>query len=140
MIISNTPSIRSVLRRTALIVLGCACSLVIVPISALKATDTAAAQPPADKAPSLPLTATFEKVTSGENGPYLLKLKNDSKDAIKASAKVLLSVAFHADSKARNVPEHVIDAGQVWTIPGLAAADRVTITAEGFAPLDLTVP
>jgi hypothetical protein len=100
----------------------------------------AALQPLADKAPSLPLTAAFEKVTGGESGPYVLHLKNDSSDAVKVSAKVLLSVVFHANSKARNLPEHVIDPGQVWSIPDLASADRVVVTAAGFAPLELTVP
>lgn len=140
MITSNASSTRSAACRTALIALGCACSLAIVQIPALKAADTAASQPPADKAPSLPLTATFEKVTGAERGPFVLKLKNVSEDALKVSAKILLSVAYHMESKARNLPEHVIDPGQVWTIPDLAAADKVTITAKGFSPLELIVP
>lgn len=107
---------------------------------ALKAADAAATPPPADKAPSLPLTATFEKGTAHEMGPYVLKLKNDSKDAIKVNVKILLSVAFHMGSKHWDLPEHVIDPGQVWTIPDLSAGDKLTITAQGFAPLELTVP
>jgi hypothetical protein len=140
MITSNTSSIRSVLCRTALIALGCAFSLALVQIPALKAADAAAAQPPACKAPCLPLTATYEKVTGGEMGPYVLNLKNDSKDTLKVSAKILLSVAFHMGSKHWDLPEHVIEAGQVWRIPDLSAGDKVTLTAQGFAPLDLTVP
>jgi hypothetical protein len=140
MITANTSSTRSATCRTALIALGCACGLAIVQIPALKAADAAALQPLADKAPSLPLTATFEKVTGAERGPYVLKLTNVSKDAVKASAKILLSVAFHMELKARNLPAHVIDPGQVWTIPDLAAADKVIITAKGYAPLELAVP
>jgi len=93
-----------------------------------------------DKAPSLPLTYSFEKVTDPDTGPYVLNLKNVSGDAIKVSAQVLSSVTFHANSKVRNLPEHAIDPGQVWTITELAATDKVTITAKGFAPLELTVP
>jgi len=139
MIISNTSSTRSALGRTALLALGCAFSLALVQIPAVKAADTAALQPLADKAPALPLTATFEK-TAGENGPYVLNLKNDSKDAITASAKIVLSVVVHNAAKEKNLPGHVIDPGTVWTIPGLAAGDKVTVTADGFAPLELTVP
>jgi hypothetical protein len=92
-----------------------------------------------DKAPALPLSASFAKA-DGEAGPYILSLKNTSDSAVKVSAKILLSVYFHADSKAKNIPVHTIDAGQVWTIPGLAANDKVTISGDGFAPLELTVP
>lgn len=140
MITSNTSSTRSAACRTALIALGWACSLAIVQLPVLKAADAAASPPPADKAPSLPLTATFEKGTAHEMGPYVLKLKNTSKDALKVSAKILLSVAFHMGSKHWDLPEHVIDPGQVWSIPDLSAGDKVTLTAQGFAPLELVVP
>lgn len=140
MSISNTSSIRSAACRIALLALGCAFSLALVQMPALKAAALATLQPLADKAPSLPLTATFEKVTGVESGPYVLKLTNVSKDALKVSAKILLSVAYHMESKARIVPAHVIDPGQVWTILDLAATDKVIITAEGFSPLELVVP
>ena len=139
MIHSNTSSTRPVACKTALLVFGCVLGLAFLQVPALKGAD-AAPKSQTDKAPSLPLTGTFAKVTTGEAGPYVLTLKNDSKEAVKASAKILLSVAFHADNKARNIPEQVVKPGQTWTIPGLAAADRVTITAKGFAPLELTVP
>jgi hypothetical protein len=140
MSISKTSSARSAACRTALIALGCALSLALVQTPALKAADPAAPQAPAVKAPSLPVTATFEKVAGAESGPYVLNLKNVSQDALKVSAKILLAVAFHMDSKARIVPAHVIDPGQVWSIADLAAGDRITLTAEGFSPLELTVP
>ena len=136
---TNTSPTRSAKCRTALIALGCVFSLALVAMPAAKAADTVALQPLADKAPSLPLTASFEKVTGGEKGPFVLKLKNDSKDTLKASAKILLAVAFHADSKARNLPEHAIAPGQAWSIADLVAGDKIVITAAGFAPLELTV-
>jgi hypothetical protein len=130
-------SSRISIKQAAAVLLGCA--FVLGPI-AVPAAHAADATPPAsDKAPSLPLTPAFAKV-DGDNGPYVLNLKNISTDSLKVNAKVLLSVAFHAESRARTITGHVIDAGQVWTITGLAAADKVTITADGFAPLQLTVP
>jgi hypothetical protein len=139
MITSNISSTRPAACRNALIALGCAFSLALVSMPALKAADAAAVPPPAVKAPSLPLTSTFEKGTAAERGPYVLKLTNTSKDALKVNAKILLSVAFHMGSKNWDLPEHVIGPGQVWTIPDLTAGDKVTITAPGFAPLELTV-
>jgi hypothetical protein len=79
-------------------------------------------------------------VTGGENGPYVLKVKNTSADTLKVSAKILLAVAFHADNKAKLVPEHAIAAGDTWSIADLAAADKVILTATGFAPLEIVVP
>jgi len=73
-------------------------------------------------------------------GPYILSLTNTSKNALKVSVKIHLSVSFHANTKDRSISDHVIDPGQVWTIDDLAAADTVTVTADGFAPLELTVP
>jgi hypothetical protein len=141
MITSSLPSVRSTLSRTALFALGCALSLAPGLIAAARATDALALQPlAADKAPALPLTAAFEKGTGAEGAPYVLKLTNTSKEAVKVAAKVLLSVAFHADSKARNIPEHAIAAGATWSISDLAANDKVVISAKGFAPLELTVP
>jgi hypothetical protein len=140
MITSNTSSTRSAACRTALIALGFACSFAIVLLPALRAADSAAV-PQADKAPTLPLTSTFEKGTAGEKGgPYVLKLTNTSKDSLKVTAKILLSVAFHMGSKHWDLPEHAIDPGQGWSISDLSAGDKITLTAKGFAPLELVVP
>jgi hypothetical protein len=125
--------------RTALIAFGCSLALTLLPVSSAKASDMPAFKALDDKVPALPLTASFAK-TEGEDGPYVLSLKNTSADSIKVSGKVLLSVFFHADSKSRTIPEHAVDAGQVWTVTGLAANDKVVLTAPGFAPLELTVP
>lgn len=135
----NAPAIRSVMCTTSLIALGCL-SLAVARIPAARAADAAALRPLADSAPALPLAPTFKKVPDSEDGPYVLNLENTSKDTLKVSAKIIPSVTFHANAKERNLPEHAIDPGQVWSIPGLATADKVTLTAEGFAPLEITVP
>jgi hypothetical protein len=124
--------------RTAL-ALACTLALAFACVIPARASDVTTLRALDDKAPALPLAASFAKA-DGEDGPYVLSLKNTSDSSVKASAKILLSVYFHADSKSRSVPEHAIDAGQVWTIPGLAANDKVIVTATGFAPLELTVP
>jgi hypothetical protein len=132
-------SSRRFLFTAALLAVGSAFGFAPVLTAAANAAELPALRDLDDKAPALPLAATFAKA-EGEDGPYVLSLKNTSNSTLKVSAKILLSVYFHADSKARNVPEHAVDAGQVWTIPGLAANDKVTVTADGFAPLELTVP
>ena len=138
---SDTSRIRSAFPRTSLIALGCVLSLTAAQIPAARGSDASSAlRPLDDKAPSLPITADFSKGTDPNVGPYILSLTNTSKDAIKVSVKIHLSVSFHANTKDRNVPDHVIDPGQVWTLDDLAAADKVTVTADGFAPLELTVP
>jgi hypothetical protein len=124
---------------SALAVLGCAFAFAFAQAPAARGADNGALKPLDDKAPSLPLTPTFEKADA-DTGPYVLNLKNTSDGTIKVTAKVLLSVYFHADSKSRNLPEHAIDPGQVWTIPGLASNDKVTVSGSGYAPLELTVP
>jgi hypothetical protein len=93
-----------------------------------------------DKLPTAPLAVSFEKVTDSEGGPYVLKLKNTSGDAVTASAKIFPSVTIHSDTKERDLPERSVAAGETWSIAGLAASDKVTINAKGFAPLDITVP
>jgi hypothetical protein len=135
--IDSKLSSRSRIIGTAMATLGFALALVQAP--AAHATGSATMTALDDKAPSLPVATTFAK-SEGEDGPYVLSVKNTSNSSIKVSAKVLLSVYFHADSKAKNIPEHSIDAGQTWTIPGLAANDKVTLMGTGFAPLELTVP
>jgi hypothetical protein len=140
MITHKTHSIPSIMCRSALVALGCSFIFAFVQAPATKAADAVTLRPLADEAPSLPLTAKFEKVADSESGPYVLNLENTSKDTIKVSAKILSSVTFHAESKSKNLPERAIEPGQVWAIPGLATADRVTISAKGYAPLELTVP
>jgi hypothetical protein len=137
---SNTPFHLSAKIRSAVLALGCAISFAVVQVPATRASDAASLKPMDDKAPSLPLAASFEKVADAEGGPYTLSLKNTSDATLKVSAKILLSVYFHDDTKARNLPEHSIDPGMFWSIPGLAAGDKVVVTANGFAPLELTVP
>ena len=140
MITRNNSAPRSPICRLALVALGCAFGLVLAQAPALRASSATALPALDDKAPGLPVTTSFDKVAGAEAGPYVLKVQNDSKDALKVSAKVQLSLPSHADRKTRDVPEHVIDPGQAWTIGDLAAGDKVTLTAPGFAPLELTVP
>jgi hypothetical protein len=125
------------LRAGALLALGFALVVTLVPTPALRAQDTAAQ--PAANLPSLPFSASFAKAAGAEDAPYVLTLKNESASPITASAKVLLAVAFHADSKARAVPSQVVAPGATWTISDLAKGDRVTVSADGFAPLVLSV-
>jgi hypothetical protein len=119
--------------------LGCVLCAALSQTSDLKAADTGTFRSLDDMA-VLPVTTSFEKVADAERGPYVLNVKNTSKDSILVSVKVLLSVADHAEAKARVITDHAIDADQVWSIADLSAGDRVTLTAKGFAPLEITVP
>ena len=132
----NKPNIGSV-RKSALLTLGFALSLVLLPVAALNAATTETMKPLADK-PALPLTHSLSKVT-GEKGPHELKLTNTSKAALKVNVKILLSVYSHASDKAKILPEQTIEAGKSTTVSQLAALDKVVVTAEGFAPLELEV-
>lgn len=130
-------SIRAGLRRSALLASAVALLVAFAPTLSLRAQGDSSQ--PASSAPSLPLSASFSKTTGSEDAPYVLTLKNESASAVTASAKVLLAVAFHADSKARVVSGHVIGPGETWTISDLAKGDRVIVSADGFAPLVLSV-
>jgi len=125
--------------RTGLIALGCTLGLAIAGAPAARAADAAAPSRLADKAPSLPVSYTFEKVTEGESGPYELHLKNTSSEALAVDAQVTSSVTFHANAKTRSLSGN-IEPGQVWTVTELAASDKVVVSAKGYAPLELTVP
>ncbi|HEY4299909.1 MAG TPA: hypothetical protein VGM73_03475 [Candidatus Didemnitutus sp.] len=87
-----------------------------------------------------PIKTAFEKTTSTESAPYVLTVTNTSDETIKVAAKILLSVAFHADNKARHVAEQPVPAGKSITIPNLAAGDKITVSVTGYDPLELTVP
>lgn len=123
--------------RAVLFALG-ALGLALFQAPALRAAGDPALRPLADAAAALPVTATFDK--SADSGPYVMNLTNTSKDTLKVTVTILLSMPSHADHKTRAVPEHAIEAGQVWTVTGLAAGDKVTVAADGFAPLETTVP
>jgi hypothetical protein len=131
---------RRILSRATLIITGGLLGLAVAFAPALRASADDAKSKVADKAQALPLTATFAKDKKAEGAPYTLTLKNVSAHTVKVKAKILLAVAMHADSKAKHLPEQTIDAGKDWSIPGLAAQDKVELTAEGFAPLEVVVP
>lgn len=108
--------------------------------AASTATDVAL-RPMADKAATLPLKATFSKDASGKHdGPYVLELTNESAKALKVSATVDLSVVVHNRPKSRSVAAQTVEPGKSLKIEDLSVADKVTVTAEGFEPLQLTVP
>lgn len=113
------------------------CALALVAGLAFVAAPTINA---ADKAPALPLKASFEKVTSSEGTPYVLHLKNESKESLKVSGKVLLAVVHHAMDKARPVAEETVAAGASMTIKGLSAEDKVILHAAGHETLEIHVP
>jgi len=139
---NNSHSLRYSQCSRVLLVLACALGLTMMSVPVLNAADAAILQPVADKAPArpLPLTATFEKVTGTESAPFVLKLKNNSQEALKVSGRVLLSVVHHAMDKARPIPEQSVEAGQIMTIKDLSSDDKVVLTAPDFAQLELTVP
>jgi len=140
MIDTTSSRVGLALSRGALIALGCAFSLAIVDVPKSRAGVPAAVlQPRYDNLPALPLSGTFEK-EDGDNGPYGLVLKNTSGNPIRASGRVFLNVASSANRKTRDIPEHVVERAETWTIYALSSGDRVTIEADGFTPLALTVP
>ena len=129
MINSHPLPVRSLTRRHVLLALACAFVLSLVAIPVLQAADK-----------PLPVTATFEKVASTEGTRIVLHLKNDSKDTLKLSGKVLLSIVNHAMDKARALPEQSVEAGKVMDVTGLAGDDKVIVNAAGFAPFEVKVP
>jgi hypothetical protein len=141
MIEKNKTSASSLLRKSTLIAFGCLVGLALVQARTAKASDTAVLVALDDKAaPALPLSVTFEKVENAEAGPYVAKLKNTSSDAITVSGTYYPSVGIHSDTKERKLPERKLASGETWSIPGLAATDKLTIEGVGFAPLNITVP
>jgi len=125
-------------RSRVLLALACAFSLTVASVTAVAAGDSVTMHPRADKA--LPLTASFEKAESSEGTPFVLKLKNDSKETLTISGKVLLSVVHHAMDKARVLPDQTVEAGGVMTVKDLSADDRVLLNAPGYAQLEVKVP
>jgi len=134
----STP--RSFAQVAAVAALACLLGLSTSPSTSLAGQDAASLVRLDDKAPALPLAVTFDKVANAEAGPYVLKLKNTSMEAITVSGTVYPSVGIHSDTKEKKLPEQKIEAGDTWSIPGLAATDKVKIESKGFADLDITVP
>jgi hypothetical protein len=129
-----------VLRNKAVLVaFACAFGVALASVSPLQAANPPAMQSLADKAQKLPVSATFEKVKNNEGPPFVMKLKNESEAPLEVSVTILLSVLSHNRDKARHVPPQVIQPGKTWTVDGLAALDKVTVAAKGFAPLQLEV-
>jgi len=97
-------------------------------------------QPLADKAMALPVKTSFEKVKAGENGgQFSLKVTNTSKESLKIAVAVVESVTTHSHPKNRTLPAQTVKAGDHVSVDDLAVGDKVTLSAEGFEPLVLTV-
>lgn len=133
----KTPA-RPVFRSIALLALGGA--FAFASLSLARAVDTAMLQRLADTAPAAPLKAAFTKDDSGKNeAPYTLTLTNTGAHAVKVAATIDLSVVVHNRPKSRDVAAQTIEPGKTLAIDDLAAGDKVTVTADGYAPLHLTV-
>ena len=90
---------------------------------------------------ALPLKASFVKDTSGKHeAPMVLNLKNESAEAVTVTTHIDLSVVVHNRPKTRDLPAQTVAAGAVLTIDNLAPEDKVTLSADGYAPLVVTVP
>jgi hypothetical protein len=119
-----------------LLVSACLLAAAVVQVSQLSAATTSTVA--TDKAPA-PLKAKFEK-TKGATGPaFVMKLKNESKQALEVTVTVYLSVFAHNQDKARHLPAHVIPAGETWSVGELAALDKVKVATTAYAPLELEV-
>jgi hypothetical protein len=119
--------------------LALGCMSIVAPLSISYAAEPVTPPVAATSSRALPLTHRFEKVAGAENGPYVLKLKNSSKQNLEVEAKILLSVGIHVDTKTRLIPVHAIKPSETWSIRDLAAGDKVIVSSKGFASLELTV-
>ena len=128
----NIPTVPS-LRRT-LLALGCILGVAAVSLNA--ASGDLSLQARADKAAALPVTTAVEK--AAEKGPFHLKITNTSGAALKVNVAVEQSVKSHASPKTHSTTL-TIDAGKSATVEELAAHDKVTLSAEGFAKVELTI-
>src|SRR5690242_19156052 len=101
----NDPTPR---KRVAFIATLSVCgALLLLPLA--QAAGNASFTQLADKAAPLPVSTSFEKVSSGEDrGQSVLIVKNTSPEAINVSATIVESVTFHANAKNRTLPEHPI--------------------------------
>lgn len=98
------------------------------------------AQPLADQNEVVPVKVTFEKNASAKTeGPYVMTLTNTADHTIKVGVRVDQDVTVHNRPKARHLGPEEIAPGKDWKVDDLAALDKVTVTAEGFAPLQIVV-
>jgi hypothetical protein len=137
---STAPRAFPALVKSTVIAVGCILGLAALPAPTTRAGESdAVLRPLDDSLPALPLSGDFAKA-DGDNGPYGLTLKNTSGNPVKASGTVRMNVTPDASTKVRQIAGHVIERAETWTIYGLSSGDKVTIEADGFAPLTLTVP
>ena len=132
---------RLIIRGLPLLSLSVALLLPLVPSRAAPASDNPTSKSTSDKAAKLPLDPVFKKETSGESkGLYILTLKNVSEHPVKVGGTIAQSVVSHSRPKTITLEVQTIAPGKTRKIEQLAAQDKLTLTAEGFEPLDLTVP
>jgi hypothetical protein len=136
---SNPYRIRLVLNAAASVAAAFTLGLFLLPAPCARASGAADLIPLDDHLQPVPMTSSVDK-GDGENGPYVLSLKNTSGDSLRATATVQLSVASNGDKKTRDIGENVVGRAEVWTIPGLAAGDKVTIFVQGYSPLEISIP
>lgn len=92
----------------------------------------------ADKTP-VPVTVAFEKAT-GDDGPYVMTVTNSSAEALAVQVTVKQSVQAHNQPKTVEHPEETLAAGKSTKVKGLAALDKVKISAKGHSALEIVVP
>ncbi len=103
-------------------------------------TDASAPHRMADKGGVLPVKHTIEKNAAAKptEGPYVVTLTNTSAHVLKLTVKIDMSVAVHNRPKDKDLTQELAP-GKEWKIDDLAAEDKLTVKAEGFEPLKLTV-
>lgn len=130
----------SVIKSAAKLASVCAVAFALVQAPLAIASDGLSLRQLDDKAPALPVSTSVTKNASSDGGPYVLTLLNTGKGTLTVGGKVQLAVQSHSALKVRDIPVQAIDAGKTRTIADLSAGDKVTLTADGYAPLEVTVP
>lgn len=93
------------------------------------------------KASELPLEASFGAGVPGDNsGPYAVTLTNTSDTTLAVAATITFSVQSHNRPQTMDLPAQEIAPGDTLVIDDLAAADQIVLTADGYAPMELTTP
>jgi hypothetical protein len=120
-----------------------ALAAVLAPVFALPAHADPASdlQALADSKGKLPLSYKIEKgQPTTDGGPYVVIFSNTSTQPITVTATVLWSVQSHNRAQTSELPPQTIAPGKRWPVNGLAVADKVTVKADGYEPLVVTIP
>lgn len=127
------------LRLISLLALGSSLALCSLPAASAAGTETL--QTLADQAKALPVSTSIAKGDPGPEfgGPYVLSVKNSSGAALTLKAVIAQSVVSHNRPKTIELPGKTLEAGATWKIADLAVDDKVTLSAEGHASLEVKV-